>query len=161
MAKHTRIYTRTGDEGTTGLVGGVANQKRRAPHRDVRHGRRVVERDRRGARRVAARSPARDGRATRLDAWLAWTQDALFNLGCELATPLDGRRDNAPCVGRADVAALERAIDVAERDLGPARELHPSRRLDPGCAAARCADDLPPRRTPAVTLLDGENEASR
>lgn len=159
MPKHTRIYTRTGDEGTTGLIGGSRIKKdalRLETYGTVDELSSAI-----GAARAAlSATSARDGRATRLDAWLAWTQDALFNLGCELATPRDDRRDNAPCVGRSDVAALERAIDVAERDLAPlANFIHPGGSI-PGAQlhVARTICRRAERR--AVTLLDGENEAS-
>ncbi|MDP9111920.1 MAG: cob(I)yrinic acid a,c-diamide adenosyltransferase, partial [Candidatus Eremiobacteraeota bacterium] len=65
-------------------------------------------------------------RARRLDDWLAWTQDVLFNLGSELATPPESRRADAPAVTARDVAALERAIDEAQLDLKPlANFIHP------------------------------------
>jgi cob(I)alamin adenosyltransferase len=62
-------------------------------------------------------------RATRvareLDAWLAWTQDVLFNLGSDLATLPENRWAGMPLVTAADAKALERAIDAAETELEP------------------------------------------
>jgi len=58
-------------------------------------------------------------RAARLDAWLAWTQDALFNLGSDLATLAKDRWEGMPLITQSDVDALERAIDEAQRDLAP------------------------------------------
>ena len=58
-------------------------------------------------------------RARRLDAWLAWTQDALFNLGSDLATLPADRWEGMPLIAAADALALERAIDEAQRDLEP------------------------------------------
>jgi cob(I)alamin adenosyltransferase len=58
-------------------------------------------------------------RAARLDAWLAWTQDALFNLGSDLATLPKDRWEGMPLISSDDVKALERAIDEAQRDLEP------------------------------------------
>ena len=67
-----------------------------------------------------------EGRALRLDAWLAWTQDALFNLGSELATLPNDRPQRSACVGSDDVQALERAIDEAQNELPPlANFIHP------------------------------------
>jgi len=58
-------------------------------------------------------------RVRELDAWLAWTQDALFNLGSDLATLPGDRWEGMPLIRAEDAAALERAIDGAQRDLEP------------------------------------------
>ncbi len=71
------------------------------------------------ARSALRRLRADSARAARLDAWLAWTQDVLFNLGSDLATPLEARWDGMPLVSAADAASLERAIDEAQPDLPP------------------------------------------
>jgi cob(I)alamin adenosyltransferase len=64
-------------------------------------------------------------RAIALDAWLAWTQDKLFDLGSLLATPPEDRATRAS-VAIGDAAALEGAIDAAQRDLPPlANFIHP------------------------------------
>jgi cob(I)alamin adenosyltransferase len=127
MAKRTRIYTRTGDDGTTGLVGGQRVKKNdlrieaygcvdelssaigvaRAALTDVQRTRTVQD---------IARAHAV---AHRLDAWLAWTQDVLFNLGSDLATLPGDRWEGMPLITAADATALERAIDAAEADLPP------------------------------------------
>ena len=118
MPKPTRIYTRTGDDGTTGLVGGSRVKKN-----DLRiesYGTLDELSSFIGLARQAITDLARDDkRLNRLDAWLAWTQDALFNLGAELATPLGKRWEGMPLVTAADAQALERAIDSAQRDLEP------------------------------------------
>ena len=118
MAKHTRIYTRAGDAGTTGLVGGRRVSK--TSPRIEAYGTVDELSSAIGAARAALRPVLdRQPRALRLDAWLAWTQDVLFNLGSELATPPDDRRADAPRATGADVKALERAIDEADGDLPP------------------------------------------
>ncbi len=125
MPKHTRIYTRTGDDGTTGLIGGSRIKK--SALRIETYG--TV--DELSSAIGMARSELRaavstDERADRLDAWLAWTQDALFNLGTELATPEAERNASSPRLDASDVEALERAIDAAERDLPAlANFIHP------------------------------------
>jgi len=117
MAKYTRIYTRTGDSGSTGLVGGqrvAKNLPRIETYGTVDELSSAI-----GVARSALR-PLRDNpRAGRLDAWLAWTQDELFNLGSELATLPKDRWEGMPLVDGEDSAALERAIDEAQHDLVP------------------------------------------
>ena len=115
MPKPARIYTRTGDEGMTGLVGGTRISKsalRIETYGTVDELSSVI-----GVARAALRPYLEnETRAVALDAWLAWTQDALFNVGSELATP-PGERAAAGSVGKNDVAALERAIDTAQGEL--------------------------------------------
>jgi cob(I)alamin adenosyltransferase len=125
MPKHTRIYTRTGDDGTTGLIGGSRIKKdalRIETYGTVDELSSAI-----GLARVALRAAATPReRASRLDAWLAWTQDVLFNLGCELATPEREGATPSPSVGDGEAAGLERAIDAAERDLPPLSNfIHP------------------------------------
>ncbi len=125
MPKHTRIYTRTGDAGSTGLIGGARiskNARRIEAYGTVDELSSTI-----GVARAALRpSLASVERAARLDEWLAWTQDALFNLGSDLATPLSERGQNAPRIGDADAQALEGAIDAAEDDLPAlANFIHP------------------------------------
>jgi cob(I)alamin adenosyltransferase len=125
VPKLTRIYTRTGDKGMTGLVGGgriKKNALRIETYGTVDELSSAI-----GVAR-AALSPllASESRATKLDLWLAWTQDMLFNLGSELATLPRDRRDGTAAVGDADVRALEGAIDLAQTELPPlANFIHP------------------------------------
>jgi cob(I)alamin adenosyltransferase len=125
VPKPTRIYTRTGDDGTTGLVGG-----QRVKKNDLR-----IEAygcvDELSSTIGVARSALADVQRTRqvqdiaralrvahqLDDWLAWTQDALFNLGSDLATLPGDRWDGMPLITAADATALERAIDTAQTEL--------------------------------------------
>src|SRR5580704_7196198 len=123
MPKLTRIYTRTGDRGTTGLVGGQRVKKNSlridtyGTVDELSSSLGLV----RTALATAATSP--DGpaaeRVRELDRWLAWTQDVLFNLGSELATLPADRWPGMPLIGAADAEALERAIDRAQADLEP------------------------------------------
>jgi cob(I)alamin adenosyltransferase len=112
MPKRTRIYTRTGDDGTTGLYSGA-----RVPKNDPR-----VEAygtvDELSSAIGVARAALNAAGAREIDAWLAWVQDKLFDLGAELATPAGSKR-TAPAVSDTDVAALERAIDESEERLEP------------------------------------------
>jgi cob(I)alamin adenosyltransferase len=104
-----KIYTRTGDDGTTGLFGGG-----RVPKDDPRveaYGTVDEANAALGLARAAGPPPA-------LDAVLAHAQATLFEVGAALASP--GRAGSAP-VEEGDVAALERAIDDLEATLPPLR----------------------------------------
>jgi cob(I)alamin adenosyltransferase len=123
MGKRTRLYTRAGDDGTTGLVGGgrvAKDSMRLESYGTVDELSSTI-----GVARAALRTNE-STRAHRLDAWLSWTQDSLFNLGTELATPIDRRWDGMPLAGPAEILALERAIDEADGDLEPLQTfIHP------------------------------------
>ena len=125
MPKLTRIYTRTGDDGTTGLVGGQRVKKyalRIETYGTVDECSSAIGIARAALRPLLASHP----RAARLDAWLAWTQDALFNLGSDLATLPKDRWEGMPLITQQDAAALERAIDEAQHDLQPLNNfIHP------------------------------------
>ncbi len=116
MAKPARIYTRTGDDGTTGLVGGTRVKKntwRIATYGTVDELSSFI-----GVARSHLSEHVKDDEAiARLDAWLDWTQDMLFNLGAELATPLVKRWEDMRLISSADAIALERAIDEAQVEL--------------------------------------------
>jgi cob(I)alamin adenosyltransferase len=134
MPKLTKIYTKTGDDGTTGLAGGQRVKKsalRIETYGTVDELSSLVGLARAALAAVItpAASLARTGayqRARELDEWLAWTQDVLFNLGAELATLPGDRRAGSPAVTAGDATALERAIDHAQADLEPlANFIHP------------------------------------
>lgn len=116
MPKRTRIYTRTGDRGMTGLVGGGRIKK--SALRIETYGTLDELSSAIGVARAALRPYlSEQARAAALDAWLAWTQDKLFDLGGELATLPKDRREDAPAVRSEDAQALERAMDAAQNDL--------------------------------------------
>ena len=124
MARLTRIYTRAGDDGTTGLVGG---QRVAKSHARIECFGCVDECSSAIglARRALAEHEGND-RAAALDAWLAWTQDVLFNLGSDLATMPKDRWDGMPRILQSDVDALEAAIDESQKGLEPlATFIHP------------------------------------
>jgi cob(I)alamin adenosyltransferase len=127
MPKHTRIYTRTGDDGTTGLVGGQRIKKnalRIDAYGTIDELSSVIGLARAALTEVHLTRPVQElarahAVAERLDAWLAWTQDALFNLGSDLATLPKDRWEGMPLVSGDDARALERGIDEAQADLEP------------------------------------------
>ncbi|HFQ15082.1 MAG TPA: cob(I)yrinic acid a,c-diamide adenosyltransferase [Rhodobacteraceae bacterium] len=114
MVKLNRIYTRTGDDGTTGLADG----SRRAKH-DAR---------------VAAYGTVDEANAAiglarlytsghpELDAMLARIQNDLFDLGADLCMPASAR-DNPQGlrISAAQITRLETEIDGLNRDLAPLR----------------------------------------
>jgi len=102
-----RIYTRTGDDGTTGLIGGQRVGKddpRVAAYGTVDELNALL-----GSAR-AEQPPAE------VEAVLAAIQDQLFVLGSDLATPVDQAVRTAP-IAAAQVEALEREIDRFEAEL--------------------------------------------
>lgn len=130
MSKPARIYTRSGDDGTTGLVGGERVAKsagRIAAYGTVDELSSAI-----GVARAALRQPGWDHAVTHaIDAWLAWTQDALFNLGSELATPWKPGAVHGPRISTNDALALERAIDEAQDHVPPLTQF-----ISPGGSAA-------------------------
>ena len=111
----TRIYSRTGDAGETGLFGGQRVSKddlRVRAYGTVDEANAVL-----GVARAAGPGPE-------IDAVLERLQHHLFDLGAELATPpqaSSGAVAHAPRVARAWVDALERDIDRFEDALPPLR----------------------------------------
>ncbi|MEJ2668400.1 MAG: cob(I)yrinic acid a,c-diamide adenosyltransferase [Deinococcales bacterium] len=111
-----KIYTRTGDQGETGLFGGgrVAKDDLRVQaYGSVDEANAAL-----GVARAALRRQG--GAAAALDEDLEALQGALFDLGADLATPLDARaRQAVRPVAAADVEALERRIDALDDELEP------------------------------------------
>jgi cob(I)alamin adenosyltransferase len=108
MVKLTKIYTRTGDTGTTGLVDGsrvAKSDPRIAAIGDVDEASSVL-----GAALVAVPAgPVRDE--------LDRIQNDLFDLGADLATP--GGIDGALRIVPTQVERLEQAIDALNANLSP------------------------------------------
>ena len=116
-----KIYTRTGDDGSTGLFGGGRVSKsslRVEAYGTVDEANATIGRARVWLRTWAGSvSPAQE-----IDAVLAPIQSELFTLGAELATPADKDAKLAlkmAVIGDEDCARLERAIDAAEEGLAP------------------------------------------
>ena len=106
-----KIYTKTGDEGTTALYGGT-----RVP-KDTLRVTAYGTVDEANACLGLARSYGVDAA---LDGELETLQNALFDLGADLATPQDSKyRKNLTPLNEQDVAQLEALIDRYEEDLAP------------------------------------------
>ena len=112
-----RIYTRSGDDGTSGLVGGKRARKddpRIESYGTVDELNSVV-----GMLRAAiAELPAKSNqwRNAMLEE-LQRIQQQLFNLGSELASPPDVLKDGMPVVTAANITRLEKQIDAWNEDL--------------------------------------------
>jgi cob(I)alamin adenosyltransferase len=145
MVRLNRIYTRTGDDGTTGLVDGSRRSKADPRLQAVGS---VDETN-------AAIGLARLSAPSAMAAALARIQNDLFDLGADLATP--GSVEGALRIAPSQVARLEAEIDAATATLAPltsfilpagtacAAALHLARticrRAERDCVAAVAAGD--------------------
>src|SRR4030067_2885177 len=115
MVVLSKIYTRTGDDGTTALGSG---------RRVSKYGLRVEAYgtlDETNAAIGIARLHTREGHSV-LDAVLARIQNDLFDLGADLCFPDQTRDARGRLEGTdAQVARLEREIDTLNRELQPLR----------------------------------------
>jgi cob(I)alamin adenosyltransferase len=109
MARLTKIYTRTGDKGDTGLVGGKRVSK--DSPRIWAYG--TVDELNSAIGLARAFKPDR-----KTDVVLAGIQNDLFNLGAELATP----GNSAVRIEQDRIDALEKLMDDCNAKLGPLRE---------------------------------------
>jgi cob(I)alamin adenosyltransferase len=119
MVRLNRIYTRTGDDGTTGLGDG----SRRAKH-DARveaFGAVDEANCAIGLARLETQGSDDPGLAA-IEATLARAQNDLFDLGADLCSPPtpDGK-DSRLRVAPSQVDRLERDIDALNADLAPLR----------------------------------------
>jgi cob(I)alamin adenosyltransferase len=111
MPRLTRIYTKTGDEGLTGLGGG-----RRVPKDSARVRAYGTVDELNSAIGVALAL----GLSDRLGSELATIQNELFDLGSDLCWPSDDeRRERIPTVQPHHVEKLERLIDELNETVGP------------------------------------------
>ena len=114
MVKLNKIYTRTGDDGTTGLVDGSRLKKFAARMGAIGD---VDELNSALGAVITELDPA-DPCATTLGR----IQNDLFDLGADLATPSDGDFTPSPMELRivaAQITALEDAIDGLNENLAP------------------------------------------
>ncbi len=111
MVKLNRIYTRTGDDGSTGLADGSRRAKddaRVAAYGTVDEANSVI-----GIARLSADSAT--------DAMLARIQNDLFDVGADFATPGDdfGADSTSLRATASQVDRLEGEIDAMNADLAP------------------------------------------
>jgi cob(I)alamin adenosyltransferase len=115
MVRLNKIYTRTGDDGSTGLVGG-----KRISKSDLRIEAIGVVDEANAAIGLARLHTAEA--QPRIDAMLAAVQNDLFDLGCDLATPEDLASEGEVLrIAPSQTASLESAIDALNGSLEPLR----------------------------------------
>jgi cob(I)alamin adenosyltransferase len=118
MIKITKVYTRTGDKGETGLVGGKRVPKdspRIEAYGTIDELNSIV-----GLARVFNEEKLDEHDACRfLDVVLRKIQDELFDLGSELATPADYYQPGMYRVGERQVEKIEQLIDECQKSLDP------------------------------------------
>ena len=157
MVKLNKIYTRTGDDGTTGLVDGSRRSKADARMHAIGD---VDEAN--SALGLAISALERSGGDAALVAGLRRIQNDLFDLGADIATPgEDFTPDEMTLrIVQSQVDWLESAIDAANNQLDPltsfilpggseaASAMHlaraVSRRAERGMVAASEAESLNP-----------------
>ncbi len=124
MVRLNKIYTRTGDSGSTGLGDGQRRGKddpRVAAYGAVDEANSAI-----GLARAAAAGSS-DPDLVAIDRVLARVQNDLFDLGADLCMPGERQIGSAKAkrpplrVSMSQVAALEKAIDELNDDLSPLR----------------------------------------
>ncbi|WGL61413.1 cob(I)yrinic acid a,c-diamide adenosyltransferase [Pigmentibacter sp. JX0631] len=114
-----KVYTKTGDKGTTGLADG-----NRVPKDDLRiecYGTIDELNSILGiCRQNLEEMPKKE--KTILDSWIYSIQNDLFNLGADLATPLSSRWKNMIVLNETDTIQLEKMIDFCQNILEPLQE---------------------------------------
>jgi len=166
-----RVYTRQGDQGQTGLVGGQRVPKdspRIDAYGTVDELNAVL-----GAARVTVNElAAKEPRLAMLGALILRVQHELFNLGSILATLPDDVHPRQPRVTEDDIVQLERGMDAMNEDLAPLRsfvlpggsrvdaELHIARtvcrRAERACVTLSKTESVPPE---AVKYLNRLSDA--
>jgi cob(I)alamin adenosyltransferase len=118
MVRITKVYTRTGDSGETGLVGGKRVPKdspRIEAYGTIDELNSIV-----GLARAFNEEQLDRHDAHRfLDLTLRQIQDELFDLGSELATPPDFFKEGMYQVGERQVKKIEQLIDECQKELAP------------------------------------------
>ena len=131
MVRLNRIYTRTGDDGTSGLVDGSRVSKASplmAAIGDVDEANSTI-----GVATVLASGPMRER--------LTVIQNDLFDLGADIATPGDPVGWDALRIIAAQVDRIEHEIDTMNATIAPLTSFVPAGRFCAGGGTARRARD--------------------
>ena len=117
----TKVYTRKGDKGETGLVG-----NRRVPKDSLRITAYGTVDELNSVLGVAIamnqKFSQQAGLKVRLDKELVQIQNELFVLGSDLATRVEDRWKDMPLIGQLHIDALEALMDGLEKELKPLEE---------------------------------------
>lgn len=118
----TRVYTKTGDKGSTSLADGSRVSKcdlRLDTYGTVDELNSVV-----GIVRSVLNDASKlsANRKKLIDHWLEAVQNDLFNLGGDLATPIASRWESMVVLGEVEITHLEQMIDLLQEDLPPLKE---------------------------------------
>jgi cob(I)alamin adenosyltransferase len=111
MVTLNRIYTRTGDDGSTGLVGGKRVKK--ASHKVAAYG----DIDELNSQLGVCKELASGESARLIQDKLITIQNELFDIGAELATPADAHWEGMLKAGAQHVQRLETWIDELNQPL--------------------------------------------
>lgn len=114
-----KIYTKTGDKGTTGLANGervLKNSERIESYGAVDELNSVIG--------VCAQQLENFSQKNNLHLlqWCFAIQNDLFNLGSDLATPIESRWKEMNLVSKKEILQLEKMIDSCQSELTPLRE---------------------------------------
>ena len=138
MVVLNRIYTRTGDDGTTAL--GSGERRKKYDLRVSAYG--TLDE----VNAVLGLARLYTGADRALDAALARIQNDLFDVEADLCLAAKGPGGARMTITDTQVQWLEQQIDQLNADLAPLRSLHPAgRKFRRGPSAPR-AHRLPPRR---------------
>lgn len=116
MVRITRVYTKTGDHGTTHLAGGQKVKKSAA--RIEAYGC-VDELNAHIGAAVEILAKSSESVIETLRAQLLRIQNELFDLGSQLAVLPEDRQENTPVIHKDDILRLESEIDKMNEALPP------------------------------------------
>ncbi len=114
MVRINRVYTRTGDKGSTRLAGGQTISK---SHIRIEAYGTIDELN--AFVGWCATAAGQNSQLTKIHQQLLSIQQELFNLGSQLAVLPEDRRENTPMVTQANIERLEKEMDEMNERLSP------------------------------------------
>ena len=114
-----KVYTKTGDKGTTGLADGSRVSKddvRIESYGTIDELNSIIG----ICRQNIGKLPELEQEI--IDRWLFALQNDLFNIGSDLATPISARWEKMIVISDTDVIQLEKIIDYCQNSLEPLKE---------------------------------------
>ncbi|KAB8030902.1 cob(I)yrinic acid a,c-diamide adenosyltransferase [Fluviispira multicolorata] len=119
MMRITKVYTRTGDKGTTALADGSRTSKdssRLESYGTIDELNSIIGICRQNLNEIS------EEKKLLIDKWLFAIQNDLFNLGSDLATPISSRWKNMILINENDIIQLEKIIDYCQSTLEPLKD---------------------------------------